>query len=300
MNTQPNSDRFTVTTEPTEEERKEFQKGLENHNLSQTNGDFNSPQPWLSLVLKDHEGTIVGGILTSTLYWTQYLEVLWVDEKYRGLGYGRDLVLEAHRLGKIQGCISSHTYTFSWQAPDFYQAVGYKLIATYDGYVEGIKEHILMKRLETVDEDPPKENPNRFAIVGDSTEESQTIVRKGLGSNFNKHVSQVQEEYPHTGFNFVLKNGDGEVIGGINGYTTLGTMFTEGLWVAEPYRGLGYGRDLLSQAEKLAKERRCIASQSACFSFQNLEFFKKYGYSFYGHTDAYPNGVKEYFLIKKL
>ncbi|MGY5870900.1 MAG: GNAT family N-acetyltransferase [Candidatus Thorarchaeota archaeon] len=300
MNKESNSKRFTITTDAPEDDVQEFQKGLETYNMEQTNGEFNNPQPWLSLVLKDHEGTIVGGIITSTLYWTQYLEVLWVDEKYRGLGYGKDLVMEAHRLAKRQGCVSSHTYTFSWQAPDFYQAVGYKLIATYDGYVEGIREHILMKRFDTLDDEAPqKVDSTKFTIVEDSTPESQAAVRRGLGSNFVDHVSNVQKEYPHTAFIFILKNNDGKVIGGANGYTTLGTIFTEGLWVAEQYRGQGYGKDLLRHVEDLAKERRCVANQSACFSFQNLEFFKKQGYGFYGHTDAYPNGVIEYFLIKR-
>ena len=300
MNSESKSKRFAITPDATEDEVKEFQKGLETYNMEQTSGEFNSPQPWISLVLKDHEGTIIGGILTSTLYWTQYLEVLWVDEKYRGQGYGRDLVMEAHRLAKKQGCVSSHTYTFSWQAPDFYQAVGYKLIATYDGYVEGIKEHILMKELDDPDDlAPSKVESTRFTIFEDSTPESQKIVRSGLGSNFDKHVSDAQKEYPHTGFNFILKNDDGKVIGGINGYTTLGTMFIEELWVAEPYRGQGYGRDLLHHAEELAKERRCVANQSACFTFQNLDFMKRHGFGFYGYTDAYPNEVKEYFLVKK-
>ncbi|TFG96521.1 GNAT family N-acetyltransferase [Candidatus Thorarchaeota archaeon] len=300
MNTESSSNRYPITMDPTEDEVEEFQKGLEAYNMEQTNGEFNSPQPWLSLVLKDHEGTIVGGILTSTLYWTQYLEVLWVDEKYRGLGYGRDLVWEAHRLGRNQGCVSSHTYTFSWQAPEFYQAVGYKLIATYDGYAGGIIEHILMKKLDSLDNSTDQKiDSSRFIIVEDSTTESQTIVRRGLGSNFDDNVSHVLSEYPHTCFNFILKNNDGKVIGGVNGYTTLGTMFMEGLWVAEPYRRQGYGKELLLHTEKLAKERRCVANQSTCFTFQNLGFFKNQGYGFYGHTDAYPNEVKEYFLIKR-
>ncbi|MHA1492920.1 MAG: GNAT family N-acetyltransferase [Candidatus Thorarchaeota archaeon] len=295
-----NIDRYAITTEPTDEEVKEFQNGLEEYNMSQTDGEFNSPQPWLSLVLKDHEDIIVGGVLTSTLYWTQYLEVLWVDEKYRGNGYGRNLILEAHRLAKKQGCVSSHTYTFSWQAPDFYQAVGYKLIATYDGYHGGITELILMKRFDTINEEPnQKVDPTRFTISEDSTEESQIAVRRGLGSNFTKHVSHVLKEYPHTGYSLVIKNEEGQVIGGTNGYTTMGTMFVEGLWVAEKYRGQGYGKDLLMHAEKRAKEMGCIAGQGACFTFQNIEFFKKHGYGFYGHTDAYPNDVKEYFIIKK-
>ncbi len=41
------------------------------------------------------------------------------------------------------------------------------------------------------------------------------------------------KEYPHVGFKLVIKNDDGQVIGGVNGYTTLGTMFVEGLWVEE-------------------------------------------------------------------
>lgn len=300
MNNQADSNQFSIITDPTDDDVKEFQKGLEAYNMAQTNNEFNSPQPWLSLVLRNHDDNIVGGILTSTLYWTQYLEVLWVDDKYRGLGYGRDLVLEANRLAKKQGCISSHTYTFSWQAPDFYQAVGYDLIATYDGYVEDITESILMKRFDKIEDiSPPKLDPTRFTIIEDSTEESQSIVRKGLGSNFDEFVAQVLKEYPQTGFKFVIKDNDEKVIGGVNGYTTMGTMFIEGLWVAETYRRQGYGKKLLQQAEKLAKERRCVAIQSACFTFQNLEFARNQGFKNYGISDAYPNEVKEHYLIKR-
>lgn len=123
MSSRLGTNRFAVIANPTDDEVKEFQKGLESYNLDKTDGEFNSPKEWLSLVLKDHDGNIVGGIMASTLYWAQYLEVLWVDDKYRGFGYGRDLVLEAERLAKKNGCVVSQTYTFSWQAPDFYQAI---------------------------------------------------------------------------------------------------------------------------------------------------------------------------------
>lgn len=300
MNTQSNSGRFHVVANPSDDEAKEFQQGLTAFNMKQTNGEFNSPQPWINLVLKDHEGTIVGGIMTSTLFWAQYLEVLWVDKKYRRLGYGRDLVLEAERLSKKNGCITSHTYTFSWQAPDFYQAVGYKLIATYDGYIEGITELILMKRLDTVDDVSAKKvDSTRFTISEDSTEESKKIVRKGLGSDFDEHASDLLKKYPKTGFKLVTKNDDGQVIGGVNGYTILGTMFVGGLWVDERYRGQGYGKDLLMHAEQLARKKKCIAGQTACFSFQNLDFMRKQGYDTYGVSDGYPSEVKEYYLIKK-
>ncbi|MFW9893828.1 MAG: GNAT family N-acetyltransferase, partial [Candidatus Thorarchaeota archaeon] len=265
-----------------------------------TNGEFNSPQPWHNLVLKNDEGIVVGGVSTSTLYWTQYLEVLWVDEKHRRRGYGRYLVLEAQRLAKEIGCISSHVYTFSWQGPEFYQAIGYDLLVTYDGYHSGIKEHVLMTHMNSLDNrKTPKVDKSRFTITSDPTEEELKIVRAGLGSNFDKHVQDVMKEHPHTNYCSVIKDADGSVIGGISGYTTLGILHIAELWVDEKYRGIGYGKDLLDYAETLAKERRCIAGQIACFSFQNLEFLKRQGYEILGFSDAYPNDVKEYYLTKR-
>lgn len=300
MKTQSDSNRFAIITDPSDEEVSEFQAGLEAYNMAQTDNEFNSPQPWRNLVLRDHEGTVVGGITTSTLYWTQYLEVLWVDDKYRRLGYGRDLVLEAHRLAKEDGCTSSHVYTFSWQGPEFYQAVGYELIATYVGYHGGITEHILRKRFDSVN-DSVKYNPDptRFIVTEEASEEDLNIVRRGLGRNFNENITRLMEEYPHRNYALITKTDDGKVIGGINGYTTFGTLFIESIWVDESYRGQGYGKELLREAESLAREKGCIAGQSTCFTFQNLKFMKRQGYEPYGFTDAYPNDVKEYFLIKK-
>jgi len=292
--------RCTIVADPSEVEVKEFQQGLESDNLERTNGEFNSPQPWHNLVLKDSQRTVIGGISTSTLYWTQYLEVLWVDEKYRGLGLGKVLVLEAQRLAKEIGCVSSHVYTFSWQAPDFYQAVGYDLIVTYDGYRGGIKEHILMTHFDNSDDQTRLDlDSSRFVLVSDPTEEELKTVRIGLGSNFDKHVGSIKQEFPHTDYSAVIKNEDKIVIGGISGYTTLGILHIAELWVDEKYRGRGYGKDLLMHAETLAKERNCVAGQIACFSFQNLEFLKKQGYVIIGSSDAYPNDVVEHYLTKK-
>jgi len=300
MTRNSDNDRFSIKANPSDDDVIEFQKGFESYNLEQTDGEFNSPEEWISLVLKEHEGTIVGGIMTSMLYWTQYLEVLWVDDRYKGLGYGKDLVLEAERRAKRNGCLASQTYTFSWQAPDFYQAIGYKMIATYEGYVNGITEHILMKRLDTIDYDSiRKGNPSRFDIYEDSTEESQKIVHAGMGKHVDEHVGELRKENREIRIKSIIKNDDEQVIGGILGYTTLGTMNIEEFWVDERYRGQGYGKDLLMNAEALARENDCIAVQTACFTFQNLDFLYKHGYSAYGVSDAYPNGVKEYYLIKK-
>jgi GNAT superfamily N-acetyltransferase len=291
---------FRIVSNPTDNEVKEFQKGFETYNMEQTNGEYNSPKDWLSLVLRNHEGNIVGGILTSTIFWAQYLEVLWVDKRYRGLSYGRNLIETAERLAKKNGCVASQTYTFSWQGGDFYQAVGYKLIATYDGYVDGITELILSKRLDTHNDEPSqKVDPTRFTISEDSSEESQRVVRRGLGKNFDDRITNLLKEYPHTGIRLVLKNDERQVIGGLCGYSVLGTMTLDGLWVDKRYRSQGYGKDLLMYAETIAKERNCIALQTACFSFQNPNFMMSQGFDTFGVSDVYPRGAKEHYLIKR-
>ncbi len=292
-------DRFKVVTNPSEEELKAFQKGFEEYNMTQTDGEFNSPEEWLNLVLKDHDGNIVGGITTSTLYWAQYLESFWVDKRYRRMGYGSDLLLEAERLAKKNGCVVSQTYTFSWQAQDFYQAMGYKLMATYDGYVEGITELILMKRLDTTDTVPTKADPSRFAIHRVSSEEAMKYIREGMKEHTISKLGNLFSVYPEIAIKLIIKNDSGKVIGGLTGYTVLGTMNFGELWVHEDYRNQGYGKDLLRAAEEIAREKGCIAGQTACFTFQDLDFLKSQGYDSYGVLDGYPKGVKEYLLIKR-
>lgn len=292
---------YTVIDNPTEVEIAAVSEGYESYNMKQTNDEYNSPEEWLSLVLKDHNGTIVGGILTSTVYWTQYLEVLWVDERYRGLGYGRDLVLEAEKLARENGCMSSNTYTFSWQGSDFYQAVGYRILATYDGYVEGIKEYILSKDLkETVVEQHPAKKPGRLMIVKDSSEEAKSTVRQGLGSNFEKHVSELLKEYPQKAVALVVRAEGGEVVGGLRGYTILRTLTIDELWVHEEHRNQGLGTRLLEAAEKIAGKRKCLAMQTYCHTFQNLDFMHNRGFAEYGHNNSYPKGEIEYYLIRRL
>jgi len=301
MTSNPESAPYAIISNPTNEEMEEFHRGFEAYNLEQTDGEYNNPEAWLSLVLKGHDGKIVGGVLTSTLFWAQYLEVLWVDERYRGLGYGRALLQEAEKLAKDNGCVASQTYTFSWQGGDFYQAVGYKLLATYDGYIEGITELILSKRLDKSEGAPSrKSDPTRFTISEDHSEESQKIVRRGLGKNFDDHVNDLLKKYPHTKIQLIIKNDDEQVIGGLCGYSVLGTMTLDDLWVDEKYRGQGYGKELMRHAEKVAWERRCIALQTACFTFQNLDFLRRYGFETFGVSDVYPRGVKEYYLIKRI
>ena len=173
-------------------------------------------------------------------------------------------------------------------------------MATYDGYVEGITELILMKKLDSTDDVSPQETDStRFTIHKDSTKESKKIIHEGMRKYNKEKLGDLRSVHPEIGIKLVIKNDDGRVIGGLSGYTTLGTMNIGELWVDKEYRNQGYGMELLTTAEELAKEQGCIAGQTACFTFQELDFLKDQGYNSYGCLDGYPKGVKEYLLIKR-
>ena len=301
-----NSDRTQVTfsDSPTEEEVKLIEKGLEDYNREQTNGELDNPGIEINLVLKDDEGKVVGGLGVSTALRVMHLEVFWVAKEYRKLGYGRELVLEAERIGREKGCILSHTWTFSFQAPEFYEKIGYELVAIYDGYPDGITEHIFRKRLQRHDQSPVESkrmrgdgDSGRFSITENATKEEMRVVGAGL----NKHVKeQIGKERLGSGVEIRLVVKDQEkVVGGLLAWMPLMNMTIEHIWLDEGYRGLGYGCKLMLEAEKIAQEHRCIACLTYSFSFQSPGFFQKLGYETFGIDDGYPDPIEEHYLTKK-
>ena len=296
--------RCVIDDSPTKEEMQIIKKGLEDYNMEQTNGEWNKPEMEINLVLKDNDRNTVGGINASTLCRVMWLELFWVDEKYRGLGYGRDLLLEAERIGMENGCVASGTWTFSFQAPEFYQSNGYEIIGLFEGYADGITEYVLMKKLKSTerkqDELQQKDNSKRFTITDKIEEGDMKIVSDGLHEYVKSHVGKLRKKYKEIGIRLVLKNHDDEIIGGINAGTTLGTMYIEEIWIHEDYRGQGYGKELMMKAEEIARENGCISGQTWVLSFQSPEFFQKLGYEAFGISDGwYPNGIKEYDFIKR-
>ncbi len=301
-----NSDRTQVifSDSPTEEEVKLIEKGLEDYDREQTNGELDNPGIEINLVLKDDEGKVVGGLGVSTVLRVMHLEVFWVAKEYRKLGYGRDLVLEAERIGREKGCILSHTWTFSFQAPEFYKKIGYELVAIYDGFPDGITEYVLRKRLQHHDQSPVESkrmrgdgDSGRFSITENASKEEMRVVGAGLDENIKE---QVGEERFSSGVKIRLVVKDQEkVVGGLLAWMPLMNMAIGHIWLDEGYRGLGYGSKLMLEAEKIAQEHGCIACQTYSFSFQAPGFFQKLGYETFGIDDGYPDPIEEHYLIKK-
>jgi len=77
-------------------------------------------------------------------------------------------------------------------------------------------------------------------------------------------------------------------------------MFVELLFVPECLRGQGTGRQLMEQAEVVAREHGCVGIWLDTFSFQAPGFYQKLGYAVFGEIGNYPPGHSRFFLHKHL
>lgn len=97
--------------------------------------------------------------------------------------------------------------------------------------------------------------------------------------------------------NVLLRNADGQILGGIVGEICWNWLEIHYLFVDEPFRKSGYGTKLLNEAEKIAKEKQCEFVKLDTLSFQALDFYIKQGYEVYGQIEN--AGRHTHYYMKK-
>ena len=115
-----------ISATPTEDERLAILAGLADFNAS--NG-YPADHRLVSIVLRDAEGSIIGGLWGKTVYDWLYVEYLVVPEAQRGTGLGGELMRRAEAQAIARGCVGSWLTTFSFQARPFYEGLGYEVFA---------------------------------------------------------------------------------------------------------------------------------------------------------------------------
>src|ERR1700734_2898357 len=77
---------------------------------------------------------IVGGIVGEVWMTVLFIQLFWIDERFRGSGHGRALIESIEQEARKFGAVRSYVDTMSAQAPDFYRACGYREFGALDGY----------------------------------------------------------------------------------------------------------------------------------------------------------------------
>lgn len=103
-----------------------------------------------SAVRRDDAGSIRAGIAGYTWGGCCYISYLWVDEAERGRGLGTALVNAAEEYAKSVRCQRMLLATHSFQAPDFYERLGYVKEAVVRDHPSGYDNLFFAKSLTQV------------------------------------------------------------------------------------------------------------------------------------------------------
>ena len=121
---------------------------LVEYNLSKVPAEQGVLFDTLDKKIIDDKGNIIAGCIAKMYCWNvTYIDILWVDAKYRKLGLGTELLGEIERTAKEKGCYLVHLDTFDFQAKEFYEKHGYLLFGTLEDCPKGHCRYYLKKNL---------------------------------------------------------------------------------------------------------------------------------------------------------
>jgi GNAT superfamily N-acetyltransferase len=123
---------------------RELWKGLVTFNRAQA-GPLRYNRTVLSV--RDDRGRLLGGLILQSYWRESYIELLWLSARARRTGVGSRLVEEAERRARRRGSRLIHLNTFSFQAPRFYEKLGYRRFGGMSGSPQGESRHFYVKRL---------------------------------------------------------------------------------------------------------------------------------------------------------
>lgn len=97
--------------------------------------------------LKNAAGELIGAADGSSYWGRTYLDMLWVSPTARGQGVGQRLMAEVERLAREHGSRGIDLWTMDFQAPGFYEKMGFTVSGTIAGYDEGHEKRFYSKAL---------------------------------------------------------------------------------------------------------------------------------------------------------
>ena len=102
----------------------------------------------VSKKIVDEEGNIIAGCLAIMHCWNVVaVDILWVNEQYRGQRLGSVLLGEVEREAMEKGCHLVHLDTYDFQAKGFYEKNGYSVFGTLEDCPKGHIRYYLKKSL---------------------------------------------------------------------------------------------------------------------------------------------------------
>ena len=102
----------------------------------------------IQIGIKENGKLIAGLDACMTAFKILYVSTVFVEEPYRRKGYGSKLMQEMENRARKLGANIIRLDTFNWQGKDFYEAIGYEMVGSYENKFDGYSEHFFLKRLD--------------------------------------------------------------------------------------------------------------------------------------------------------
>ena len=246
----------------------------------------------------DKDGNLIAGCIGDIYPWgMMYIDIMWVDEKYRRQELGSNALQALERVAEEKGCYLITLGTFDFQARPYYLKHGYTVFSTKKECPKGHEDYEMFKRLD-VERAKRECRPIEYEIV-DGTDEDAEYISDQLDYGFNaKHLRIAEHGYIK--INRKLINKDGKVVAAIMaGVSEIDIGWIWKIWVDEEYRHQGLGTLLLKHFEKVAKQKGATVITTEEIFDWNVGFFLKSGYKVTGELQDFPKG-HTYFLIEKI
>jgi GNAT superfamily N-acetyltransferase len=100
------------------------------------------------LTVRGARGRVLGGLILQSYWKESYVELLWLSESARRFGHGRRLMQEAERRARRRGSRLLHLNTYSFQAPGFYEKLGFRRFGGMQGSPARASRHFYVKPLD--------------------------------------------------------------------------------------------------------------------------------------------------------
>jgi len=135
---------FTVTDDSSPNEVAFIEDSLVAYNVAAARPYDRRP---LHVFLRDADGRTIGGLTGLTNWEWLYIDCFWLPEDKRGEGLGGRLLEAAEEEARKRGCRHVRLFSYSFQAPEFYQRHGYQVFGVLEGYPPGERQVWLRKDL---------------------------------------------------------------------------------------------------------------------------------------------------------
>jgi ribosomal protein S18 acetylase RimI-like enzyme len=101
-------------------------------------------------------------------------------------------------------------------------------------------------------------------------------------------------------YSVCLYDDEGNIVGGASGMTAWGFCELDNLGIDKRFRRQGWGRKLIEEVEKTARERGCNSIQTNTMNFQAIDFYRHVGFVVLAQQTDATGQYTRYFLSKEV